>query len=381
MKLFLLLVLISLQFFERFLHEGTVGSRISPADFLLVGLGMYYLLSPKKEPVILAYSCATVIIIAAANLYNGLSILTTALISVPSRFLVSGIVLQALSDPSSRRYSRILIKPFSLLLVCSIMFFSDGFSYLTIMEVLNRNEAGIFLIVFLIFWIIFLRPSLTHALITIFALLLFFLLSGSRQLVLSLLASLFVFSILNIYQRGRGKIFSKVATFGMLGAALLIAGQYSSFVDDEYQSRRYDLLTSFEPTTYSDIKRVDNVLFALENFSESPIFGHGLGSFMQDRGLGIVAHSGVVTTLYEFGAIGMIFLLGLYVSILKPIRYSMTRNRVDILYVLAASLLIGSIVQTFFIEIYAKLTIPFTLGIAIYLRKVAIYSRKIIRHP
>jgi hypothetical protein len=366
--LFFIPLLILLHFYERLIFLDSIGSRISIADFTLLLMAFYTILISNFRLVGVVYvlSIYSFLMIVLSSLINNISLVNTALLSVPSRFLIAGFVFYALlRRPLCDFLLKLYLILFMLLVIFLIILFSGSFAVFESIDFINRNEAGIFLIIALIFWLILFSPSFLLIYALIFSLLLFFIIIGSRQLIISLILPYIFYHLISFF--GNGSLCKKLLYLFLMATSLISLALFISFfATDEYGMRRFYFIFDADLLTSSDNLRLGNYFFVLQNFSNSIFFGHGLGSFYIDRGEGVVAHSGFLTTLYEFGIIGLVFLLFIFYIIALPL-VKLLKADADDKLLLVSCLLLGVFFQLFFIELYSKLAIPICVGVALYL--------------
>jgi hypothetical protein len=366
-----ILILVILHFYERLIFLDSSGSRISVADFLLVMMAIFYIFTCnfKLNRKVLFLAAGSIAIIFISGLINNISLLNTAMISVPSRFLISGYVFYSLMKIKNKRPIKISLLLFVFCLAFLLIFFSGTFGSFDHVDFVNPNEAGIYMIIAFIFYISLFKPNIFVANIIALFLLIFFLILGSRQLLLSVLIPIFIYSIIRfIHEKSFFKRLILLSSFIIL--CIITIASFLIFVQDDYGIRRFLFLIDFDLITSSDNLRMQNYIFVLDNFSSSTLFGHGLGSFFIDRGEGVVAHSGFLTTFYEFGLMGGLFIFFIFYILLKPLLQSISLKINNWTLVFACCLLIGVFIQLFFIELYSKLSIPISIGIALYLSNV-----------
>ena len=256
----------------------------------------------------------------------------TSIISVPLKlilvsYLANKIVL-------SKKYVQIAVITFSLLILGLITISDGGISDI---HLLNRNETISYLLA-----LIFLLPDSRNKLrlYLIFLLLISSFIVQSRQLVIGITFSSLIYGF--IYFKKSLKYIPVLLVFGFLSVTLF--NYYYSGLDS-YNKRRYEF-SSIEDRTRGDRIRYLNILWGLENSTNSIFIGHGSGSYVRLNPYNKVAHNSYITLLFENGIIG----LGLFIFLLidsKPMKSD--KMSFYIFFIMVA--------QLFFIESIGKFAI------------------------
>ena len=95
---------------------------------------------------------------------------------------------------------------------------------------------------------------------------------------------------------------------------------------------RLHTLQTFEPATSASRHRLAKIFQVIKAARDKPIFGNGATSYIRNNKFKKVAHNTYVSTVNEFGVVGLLVLIGILLRMLKP----MFINKVSINFQRAA---------------------------------------------
>lgn len=302
---------------------------------------------------------------ASNSSYSGFN----SLISIPLKIFFGFILYKYLTNEKVK--SKILTNDIVLFCLFIFILFLNVFMtgiIQTDLEVFNRNELASYSMA--LFYLICIRLITTnrshYSLLPIAFLLLMlasFFITFSRQAILSLAATLLIYTLL-VAKGGTRILISCVF-------ALSLYLSFNFISTSERESQRLETIIKLDPATRADKQRLDNIIFGLSESLDKPIFGHGPQSFIRNSPHNKVAHNSYITTIYEYGIFGLTFLFFIIYKILRPIYLSLFYKSGFIKFI--AIFPIGYVMQMLFIETLAKLPIYIFLGSSImyynFLRK------------
>ncbi len=270
------------------------------------------------------------------------------------------------------------IKPRHLLITGSALFiifgiilvaFSDG-AIIYPTDYFNRNETLAYLLMSI--FLIDEKFFKTRSFLLLVLVFLTFIVQ-SRQIVISFGVVLF----LSIFFSNKiSKVYKMyIILFVMLFVLTFIPFMYSQF--DDYTLRRYNVFFEFGELDLSNVKlnkdvtqgdkyRILNILSGLEGWLNSPIYGHGLGSYVRLNEFGKVAHNSYVTLLFEGGLV----LFSTFIYLIYY--YSRYINEY-----LTSVIFFSMLVSLNFIESLGKLPVYFYFGIILMKMNSFKYTRRI----
>lgn len=152
-------------------------------------------------------------------------------------------------------------------------------------------------------------------------------LSMKRTAIIVLALQLLLFFIFNGVGKTRRGAFRKLL---ITGASLLVLFYIFTYISSTYLDN--GIQTRFEMAEDDDMGGrpfIWGVL--LEKFDNSSFFykliGHGADSFLQDGGIELSAHNDYFETLYDFGILGLSFLIFFIISLFMKIKNVMRYNK------------------------------------------------------
>jgi hypothetical protein len=319
MKLLLISIIGALS--ERFLYIKVALFKLSFGDLFLVLTTLFLLLiTPKIHKLYLYLAIFGFSVVFMSIVSNNLFYGFNSLISIPLKLLFVGLCygLIVTSNSRSRNYTVFLI---SILMLCLI--FITGLPPFGV-ELFNRNELASYLIslVFLLFVVSLLQgysnnlPFISSILTILF---LIFLFVESRQAILSLMGVLAIYILFS-----STSILYKLTIILTLAVTLVVS--YQS-LNSERGKARISSIVNMSPETRADNFRLSNLIFVIENYDSSPLFGHGPTSFVRESPYNKVVHNTYFSTYYEYGVFGIIFLFTILYILLRPMIFFF-RNRV-----------------------------------------------------
>lgn len=309
----------------------------------------------------------TFFLLTQVTIYNDF-IGVNATITIPLKLVIAGLLYQELKQLRAVTLWR-KVSFFSLILLIIMICFFSGRGFLQ-QELFNRNELISYFLAFSAFYLCLIQKCrISDKKIILIHILLFIIfsmtviLAESRQGILVLIIIFLCYFIQNLKWKNILKI-TILSCMIIVPTTIFITAKFS----DEYNQNRFKTIQSFEPQTQADNYRLLNALYVLNNFQSAIFFGHGNNSFVKDGPFKKVVHNAYLSTIYEFGIVGLSFLIFCMYLIIRPFAISLRkRNQLPLRLKLPATFLVGISVQALFIEVLAKPPIFIILGCAMYL--------------
>lgn len=361
-------LLIWLSLSERFLNISVGSFQFGLGDILLLLAPLVLVFQNYKMS---RWSFVAVILtfflLTQVTIYNDF-IGVNATITIPLKLVIAGLLYQELKKLRAVTLWR-KVNFFSLILLIIMICFFSGRGFLQ-QELFNRNELISYLLAFFAFHVCLIQKCrISDKKIILIHILLFIIFSmtvilgESRQGILVLIIIFLCYLIQNLKWKNILKI-TILSCMIIVPTTISITAKFS----DEYNQNRLKTIQSFEPQTQADNFRLLNALYVLNNFQSAIFFGHGNNSFVKDGPFKKVVHNAYLSTIYEFGIVGLSFLIFCMYLIIRPFAISLRkRNQLPLRLKLPATFLVGISVQALFIEVLAKPPIFIILGCAMYL--------------
>ena len=355
---------------ERLVNIDIGPLRLSIGDVcLLFSIPYLIILNSRIQKIFCYLAIFAFLVILSSIVYNTYPFGFNSLISIPLRIIASYIIFLELQRLQTPGYWKQVIHFTIFVLIFCLLFLSDAAVY-SILDIFNRNELLAYIIsLFLLSNVIKTkynqdisdRGVILHLLIILFVIFLS-LLVGSRQHLLGLsIGVLFLLFLLPI----RIKVLAMFVVAAISLVSLPTITQ--KILSNERSIARAETIIKFEPATRADQFRLNNITQAINGFQESYVFGNGPTSFRRDNKYDKVAHSTPFSVAYEFGVLGLFWLLLVLYFILRP-AFSKRRlfyNRKS--QILAIYLLPCVIIQALFMELLAKAPLYVFLACGMYL--------------
>lgn len=371
--MYMALLFLNLQLLERVFSLDVGYLKIGPGELFIL-IFLFYRLIVKKSATIpkdfLLVAFGFFAIILAGLISNAALYGVNSMITIPARILVVGVIC---SDLAKTRYSRTaaFVTNFNIFIFFLLLIFLSGVLPIAYAELFNRNELMAYTSALLALRVVNLSKVGAQRVVSWASLfwltagcLLFMAFVGqSRQALIA--SAIMIFVIYIVTSKNNVALLGRVVIGSLFIATLFLA--ISNITLDGYQGARLQTLQTFEPATSADRQRLANIFQGIEGARDKPIFGNGATSFIRNNEFKKVAHNTYVSTVYEFGVVGLLVLIGILLRMLKP----MFINKVSINFQRAA-LVVGGLsvyfmAQIVFIESYAKAPIYILMMCSFYI--------------
>jgi O-antigen ligase len=361
---------------ERLLSFPMLGMQISFGDLLLIISPLIFIeySSIKLRTIILLLGISLGIMIHSYTTSGNIALNSS--ISIPLKIMMSIFIYKSLKINNFSRLDYINVYLVFLLLSVGAIFFSDGSPFFSF-EYLNRNETLNYMIPLLMLITIysFKHNRYRKLLYSAYSILLFTsIIVQSRQAILGVLLGLLIY----IFFFKKGRKFLLIFVFFVISYVSVFNNTFNSqLFADKYTNQRISTVVSLSPNTRSDEVRLQLIYTGMEGFLGSPIFGNGLQSFKSDNEYGKVAHNSYISTLYEFGTIGVLLILVFFKQYFYQL-VSLKRgaNKYSQLLIIPVT---AFYVQLFFIESFGKYPLYIVIPIIYYILSSEFYSRSFLR--
>ena len=357
---FFLIIIMFFTLSERLGYINFYGLHLSLGDLILIFFGIKEILKnkiPKYNKIIILLIFISIFISTIFNL-NQSNI--SSFITVPLRFYAAYSIIN-FSDQNIRNMSvPLTISLFAFLI--TIVFFSDAFP--TNFEILNRNEAGAYIVILLSYYFLYNKIKFLNGIYLFLILLIFFTLIDSRQLVLGCFVGFIGYLYINLKTLSFNKNLKFLFLFfPLIFLTLFYFSKQKLDGFNEWESRRIESIINLEPKTNADMVRYRNILMSIDGFLNSKFIGNGPGSFKLNHPLKKVAHNSFFSTLHNYGLLGFSVLIMICFFVLKPFFNRIFRKKISDQHNLTCCLLVILIIQLNFIEYQSKMIIPFAFAI------------------
>jgi hypothetical protein len=363
-QIFFLIIILFFTLSERLGFINFYGLHLSLGDLILIYFGIKEILKnkiPKYNKIIILLIFISIFISTIFNL-NQSNI--SSFITVPLRFYAAYAIIN-FSDKNIKNISvPFIISLFTILI--TIVFFSDAFP--TNFEILNRNEAGGFIVILFSYYFLFNKIKFLKGIYLFLILLIFFSLINSRQLILGTFIGLIGYLYINLKTLSLNKNLKFLFLFfPLIFLTFFYFSKQKLDSFNEWESRRIESIINLEPKTNADMIRYRNILMSIDGFLNSKFIGNGPGSFKKNHPLKKVAHNSFFSALHNYGLLGFSVLILICLYILKPFFNRIFSKKISDQHNLTCCLLVVLIIQLNFIEYQSKMIIPFAFAISSFI--------------